>query len=195
MKKYYFLTTLFLTLFSVTNSFAEACPDTAFTTGSAIYAVYPVGTSACIDRPMIITVGASTFTRLICEDGYSYYQLSSGAPVTPTDPFTIDTGFDTSCTYEGGTLGIEDIGIINRRSIKIFPNPLLSTDDKLNITFAINTSASISIYDLTGKIVLKESINNLNSKQVNISNLNRGIYMMKIETQAFSLTRKVIIMK
>lgn len=185
-----------MALFSTSYSFAEACPGTAFTTGSSIYAVYPAGTSACIDRPTIITVGASTFTRLICEDGYSFYQLTSGAPVAPTDPFTIDTGFDTSCTYSGGTLGVKEIGIINKESFRLFPNPLSSSSqDNLNIKLALSTSAKISVYDITGKIVLNDYLTNSNSKEINVTSLTNGVYMMKISTKTFSLTRKVIIMK
>lgn len=196
MKKNYLLSALVLMLFSLTEVFAEACPETAFTTGSAVYTVYPSGTSACVDRPSVINVGSSTFTMLICEDGYSYYQLTSGAPVAPTDPFTIDTGFDTSCTYVGGSLGIEEIGIINKASFKVFPNPLsLSNQDNLNIKLALNTSAKISIYDITGKIVLRDFMTNSNLKSVNISSLKNGIYVMKMETESFSLARKVIIMK
>ena len=185
-----------LALLPITKTLAAECPTTAFTTGTALFTVYTVGTSACVDRPNTITVGSSTFTMIICEDSYSQYQLTSGSPVTPTDLFTIDSGFDTECTYSGGTLGIEEIGIINRASFKLFPNPISSTvHENLKIKFAINTSADISVYDISGKIILNDTMNDSNFKEVNISNLTQGIYLLKITTETFSLTRKVVIMK
>lgn len=196
MKKNYLKLSLFLTLFSMSISFAQVCPNTAFTTGITIYTVYPAGTSNCEDRPTVLTVGASTFNQTICEDGYSLYELSSGSPVTPTDPFTIDTGFDTSCTYVGGALGIKEIGIINKAAFKLFPNPLsISSQDNLNLKFAINTSALITLYDITGKIVLQDNMSNSDTMRINVSNFVNGVYMMKIVTKTFSLSRKVILVK
>jgi hypothetical protein len=196
MKKNYFLFLFILAFLSTNKSIAAECPITAFTTGTAVFTVYPVGTSACVDRPSIISIGSSIFTMVICDDGYSQYQLTSGTPVTSTDPFTIDSGFDVPCTYVAGLLGAEEIGIINKASFKIFPNPIsTSENDNLSIRFAINTTADISVYDISGKVILKDAMTNSNSKEVNISNLEYGIYILKISTDTFSLTRKVVVMK
>ena len=133
---------------------------------------------------------------IICEDSYSQYQLTSGTPVTVTDPFTIDTGFDTPCTYEGGILGIEEIGLINKATFKIYPNPYsTSKNENITVSFAINTSADIYIYDISGKVIVTDAINNSNTKEVNVSNLDQGIYLLKIATDSFSLTRKVVIIE
>ena len=68
MKEKHLLVTSMLLFLSTVFSFAESCPETAFTTGTAIYAVYPIGTSDCSDRPTVLTVGSSTFTQTICEE-------------------------------------------------------------------------------------------------------------------------------
>ena len=198
MKKSYILILFMVaTLGHTSNVFASECPESSFTTGTAVFTVYPTGTSACVDRPDTITVGSSTFTMIICEDGFSQYQLTSGSPIATSDPFTIDTGFDDApCIYIGGILGIEEIGIINKATFKLFPNPISSSvNDKLNIKFAINTNADISIYDISGKVILRDAMTNSNSNEVNISNLEYGMYLLKISTDTFSLTRKVVVMK
>ncbi|MDA7557772.1 T9SS type A sorting domain-containing protein [Flavobacteriaceae bacterium] len=196
MKKKYLLLSLLMSFFSISFSFAETCPETAFTTGTSIYTVYPIGTSDCINRPIVLTVGSSIFTRVICEDGYSLYDLTSGLEITPTDPFTIDTGFDTSCTYNGGVFGEKEIGMINKKSFRLFPNPLsLANQKNLNLKLALNTSAKINIYDITGKIVLQDYLDNTTFKSLNVGALRQGIYMLKISTNTFSLSRKIVIIK
>ncbi|MDB2471944.1 T9SS type A sorting domain-containing protein [Flavobacteriaceae bacterium] len=196
MKEKHLLVTSMLLFLSTVFSFAESCPETAFTTGTAIYAVYPIGTSDCSDRPTVLTVGSSTFTQTICEEGYSLFDLTAGPEVTPTDPFTIDTGYETSCTYSGGVFGEKEIGIINKNSLRLFPNPMSLTNQKsLNIKLALNTSAKITIYDITGKVVLKDNMDNTTFKPVDVAALVNGIYMLKISTNIFSVSRKIVIMK
>ena len=194
-KKYFLLLTIIALLFS-NVSIAEECPSSAGTTGTAVFVFYVSGTSDCLDRPILITISGSTFTRIICTDTFSQYQLTSGSPLTVLDPLTIDSGFDTACTYVGGILGIEEIGIINKATFRLFPNPIsTSINDNLSIKFTINTNADISIYDISGKVILRDAITNSNSKKVNVSNFDQGMYLLKISTDTFSLTRKVVIMK
>ncbi|MCP5173471.1 MAG: T9SS type A sorting domain-containing protein, partial [Moraxellaceae bacterium] len=71
--------------------------------------------------------------------------------------------------------------------IFIYPNPAQNTIN-------IETSESIkmiSIIDMTGKIILRES----NSNQLHLPDLQNGLYLIKIETEYGYLTRKIIIEK
>ena len=167
MKKNYFLLSIVFAFLFANMSYSEECPTGAGTTGTAVFIFYVSGTSDCIDRPASITVGGSIFTSIICTDSYSQYQLTSGSPLTQLDPFTIDTGFNTPCTYIGGTLGAEEIGIINKATFKLYPNPYSNTlNENLNIQFAIETSAEISLYDISGKVIMSDTMNNSNNKKI-----------------------------
>jgi hypothetical protein len=123
----------------------------------------------------------------------AFYNLDSGTPPPVGGTFTIDTGFDTSCSYSDSVLPISDFELLNA-SLSVFPNPLMK-NNILNLKFTLNTSAKIFIYNVTGKLVLVDEITNAENKQINTSALTNGIYMLKISTDNASTTRKVVIMK
>lgn len=65
--------------------------------------------------------------------------------------------------------------IIANTDIKIFPNP---TNSLINIVLAENnTLIKVAIYDIKGKLVFQG-----NEKKMNISNLNKGIYFVRVFT-------------
>lgn len=70
--------------------------------------------------------------------------------------------------------------------IAMYPNPV---EDYLNIQIQGNLSVAISIYDITGKKVYAS--NNISSI-VDISDLNSGLYLVKLVSDERSITRKII---
>jgi hypothetical protein len=71
--------------------------------------------------------------------------------------------------------------------LKIYPNPIL-TSFKLN-----NTVNDLKIYDITGKMVQSFNGNYNKGFEFNISNLNQGIYILKIKNVlGQSLTSKLV---
>ncbi|GGG59258.1 T9SS type A sorting domain-containing protein [Bizionia arctica] len=83
----------------------------------------------------------------------------------------------------GDILGIEEFGL---NSLSIFPNPV---NNVINIESpnAIKVNNAI-IYSITGQVVLEVQ----NRTKLDVSNLNSGIYLLKIETDNGSITRKII---
>jgi hypothetical protein len=74
--------------------------------------------------------------------------------------------------YEA-SLGINNV---EKNSFEVFPNP---TDDLLTIELQ-NTNGvnQIQLNDLTGKMIISKEIEN--HEQLNVSNLNQGIYLLTI---------------
>ncbi|SHN05840.1 endonuclease [Polaribacter sp. KT 15] len=70
---------------------------------------------------------------------------------------------------------------------KMYPNPV--TGNKL--FFNINEKATINIYNVLGKLVQSETIENVNSS-INVSKLSKGMYLLKLNTQNQSITKKFI---
>ena len=70
---------------------------------------------------------------------------------------------------------------------KMYPNPV--TGNKL--FFNINEKATINIYNVLGKLVQSETIENANSS-INVSKLSKGMYLLKLNTQNQSITKKFI---
>jgi len=78
-------------------------------------------------------------------------------------------------------LGINDQSLTN---ISIYPNPV---DDKLSIQGVLDVS-EISIYDVLGKLVLS----NTKSNEIEVYNLKKGIYIIKIVAEQKETIQKFI---
>ena len=97
---------------------------------------------------------------------------------------TLDLG-----AYENpGTLSNDEFSLPSN-NYKIYPNP--TTTGVFTITSHNNKSEKLEIYDAIGKIVVEaQSI----TSKVDVSNLNSGIYIVKItEENKVQITKKLII--
>lgn len=73
-------------------------------------------------------------------------------------------------------------------SFKLYPNPAIN--DVVYITTATNGSKDIVIYDVFGKIVLRDRIR---SKSLNISRLVAGVYVLQVTENNETMTRKLVV--
>ncbi len=64
--------------------------------------------------------------------------------------------------------------------LSVYPNPATNV---VNLKTDKAPVSNISIYDITGKEVLRMNNLSLNNTSINVSNLQRGIYLMKIEDE------------
>lgn len=90
----------------------------------------------------------------------------------------------TASSVNFETLTTETFVVDN--SLSVFPNP---ATDILNIK-TINTINSIELYSILGKKVFATS---QNISQINISNFQSGIYLLKIQTDQGRVTKKIVI--
>ncbi|MCX7549993.1 T9SS type A sorting domain-containing protein [Xanthomarina sp. F2636L] len=198
MKNYYLLVLSVVAIFSFNHSsYSQSCPPTGFTNGSSLYFFYDAGGMVCGDRPNTVSVGPSEFTLSVCESGYSIYNLTSGDVLSDLNPFTADFGFGT-CEYTNGNLSAETLSIeqVNQviSATRVFPNPM-TTGNNFHLVFNSYVYGTASMFDITGKKVLNIQIDNLNRKQLDVSSLANGVYLLKIEAGSSSTTKKVVIMK
>jgi hypothetical protein len=89
--------------------------------------------------------------------------------------------FSNALSAINTTMGVENI---KKSTINIYPNPVKSilnikTDDKIK---------TIELYDEIGRKVKNLS----NSNVINLENLNKGIYYLKIQTEKSSSVEKII---
>ncbi|HMC00194.1 MAG TPA: T9SS type A sorting domain-containing protein, partial [Flavobacteriaceae bacterium] len=146
---------------------------------------------------ILVTLGTynQVFTKTSC-NGTNLKYTSTGSNL-PNDTLTFNVRFVVNgldCQYVNGTL----VTLSNKdaelnQQINIYPNPV--NTEAFTIKIAKNISGSLNLYNLAGKLVSNSTINNLNYKDVNVSNLTNGVYMLQIVTDEASVTRKVIIMK
>jgi surface protein len=86
-----------------------------------------------------------------------------------------DAGLDCSTT---------GVGDQNQLNISIYPNP---TNDKLFIQ-GLSSLSKVSIYNVLGKLVLSQTI----SKEIDVKQLSKGIYILKIADEQKEIVRKFI---
>jgi|GEM_PF-1964860 len=139
------------------------------------------------DKNYAVGAGAITITSIPNATDISSFKI---IPATISE--LNDFGFHNINVDIVNPLSIESEVLKN--TIAIHPNPTkgeffnLKNDKQLNIN-------NIAIYDLTGKIVLNESINNsaINNR-ISLSGINSGIYLVKISDENNnSVTKKLII--
>ncbi len=92
------------------------------------------------------------------------------------------------------------VGVNNINSgvaVNVFPNP---TADNINVNFMLSSNSALSckIYNAAGMEVLNAGIENFNkgihNKEINLSGLTNGIYLLAVETQTGKSLQKIVVM-
>ena len=83
------------------------------------------------------------------------------------------------------TLGIEDISPNN---FKIYPNP--TSLGYVNISSRSQTTMKVNVFDILGKQVINS---NVIDNKLDVSNLNQGIYIMRLTQNNATITKKLVI--
>lgn len=73
-------------------------------------------------------------------------------------------------------------------NFSVYPNP--TSTGFINITSASNEQINVAVYDILGKQVKNEVVSN---NTLNVSNLNTGIYILKITQNDATATKKLVI--
>jgi Secretion system C-terminal sorting domain/Cleaved Adhesin Domain len=86
-----------------------------------------------------------------------------------------------------GTLGSDEFFA---GKFATYPNPV---KDVLNITASENILVSnVSITDINGRTIQNTSVSNLTEAQINVANLNSGIYFLNIDSDAGKAVKKFV---
>ena len=189
---------LLTALFFFNQAQAQICPDNGFTNTTSLFFFYDAGAPPCVDRPTTITVEGSTFNLTICDSSSAVYDIEPGdTPIMNATLFTADFGTAT-CEYTNGNLTDETLSIdsIDKalNNFVFFPNPVVQ-GNSFNVVFGSNLNAQINLFSVTGKRVLTETVSNLARKQLEISNLPNGVYLLQIKSGSSTVSKKVVIMK
>ena len=197
MKKNYYFLMLCIGIFLPNALFAQSCPHTGFSNTTSLFFFYDAGSSDCVDRPSIVTVGENEFTLVECEPTYSVYDLSAGTPLANPSLFVSDFGYAT-CEYTNGNLTNETLSIDQVEAIlntlKVYPNPLMN-GNTLNVKFSGHLSAELHLYDVTGKMILTNKMDNLNHQKMILNQIPNGIYFLKIGIDNLMVAQKIVVMR
>ncbi|MDR9399810.1 MAG: T9SS-dependent M36 family metallopeptidase [Psychroflexus sp.] len=105
------------------------------------------------------------------------------------------SSFDRSDQVEAFDLPVEcNLGVNDIKSshFEIHPNP---ADQIVNIQFSGSTvsEAKISIYSLDGRLMLQNKLDKIDEAKIQIGSLAKGIYILKMNVQNRSFTKKLIV--
>ncbi|GAA4269244.1 T9SS type A sorting domain-containing protein [Hyunsoonleella aestuarii] len=75
-------------------------------------------------------------------------------------------------------------------ALSIYPNPVSNNRQYVNITTRFNKTKQIEFFNVIGKKIYATV---LNGKELNISNLAKGVYFLKITENNITETRKLVI--
>jgi hypothetical protein len=150
------------------------------------------------------TTGSQTYTPDIwtLTDAYYFkagdylqYNPNSVSPPDPTVIYGQNQFYKLSLIKS--TTEVSSISDINQFSV--YPNP---AKDKLQVSYQLSSTSNVSleIFDWSGKLI-KNLISNENQTTNNyiqtfdISDLSSGVYFAKLNTQTFSKTTKLLVIK
>lgn len=85
---------------------------------------------------------------------------------------------------------LKNYGDQNIEGLSIYPNPVNSGQNFIYLSSKLNATKHIEFYDVLGKKIFTT---NLTGRELNISNLNKGVYILKIIEKNRSETRKLVI--
>jgi len=177
-----------------------ACPESFGNQGSNTQIHFKIPAGTCNDYGSILLVTLDSYNQVFEKTGCNGTNLfyTTNDSNLPNDTLTFNVRFvadGVSCRYTNGVLeSLSYEEAIFNEQVSVYPNPIKSGDD-IRIKFAYNLTAKISLYNISGKLILHDEIDNLKTKTLDTSNLTNGIYMLEIVSGNLSATRKVLVMK
>ncbi len=128
-------------------------------------------------------------------DGIAVYQarfvLEALGEKTILNPCELTTPINTIGSINKSSIG--NGSGLNNSSFSIYPNP---AKNLLNLEYSVgeDEEASFELLDVLGKVQMKTQLKNTNMHQINLNNLQEGIYFYRlIKNNAITQSGKLII--
>jgi hypothetical protein len=103
-------------------------------------------------------------------------------------PFNTEKIGTLSITFKSTTLSTDSFEVKN--AVKLFPNP--NNSGQVTISNSISLS-EIAVYDVLGKRVKRIEANEKNNQTINISDLNNGVYIVRLTANSGAVESKKLI--
>lgn len=87
------------------------------------------------------------------------------------------------------TLSNDDQFEISEKTVSMFPNP---ASQKLSVS-SVNKIQSIQLFTITGKQILSQQNINSYNHPLNVSQLSKGLYLLKVSNHTATITKKLLI--
>ncbi len=173
------------TSYSVTGTSSLGCVGSNTAVSSVTVNANPIVAAStsnsliCLGQSVVLTASTSV-TSYTWNTGATTMSVSVSPTVTST--YTVSVSNAAACVASSTVMvTVSPCTVINEilaNSISVYPNPN-SGILNINLTSELAHNSALEIYDVLGKLVVKQVLSNeLNT--INISNLNNGIYTYKV---------------
>lgn len=156
--------------------------------------VTPIDSSVTIDGTTLTAVSSvGTYEWLNCSTGFSIIPGENGqsfsAPVNGSYALKISQNgcIDTSSCYTFTNVGTTEN---SNAEFSVFPNPV---SDFLTLEFPYSQNALIRIIDLKGNEYAHFKNENKTSVQLDLSDLEKGVYVIQVITETQSYSKQIVI--
>lgn len=169
---------------------------TAFTTNGIVGQALINSSNGTISLNVSNTTDVTSISPIISISNFASVNPNSGTPRNFNNPVTYTvTAQDASTKQWTVTVTKLTTGLTNAalsESVNIYPNPTndLVFIDLKSFKGIVN---SISLFDIHGKEVFRND--NISNDNIQLNNLNDGIYVVHIETEQGAINRRVIVQK
>jgi uncharacterized delta-60 repeat protein len=151
-----------------------------------------------------ITLSGNILNANVSNSGISFHWFLNGDAIldstnnsitaTQTGTYSVIVtnawGCEQSDDFEVTTI-ITGIDKTSAEMLSVYPNP---AKDVLHITWtSTDKSASVELLDLTGRVVLSKALNSTNATDINVQQLAKGMYLLKLHTSNFTSTKKIFV--
>lgn len=131
-----------------------------------------------------VMTGAKTFSQNLSSVNLNDYQYI----ILQCVQFHVPWGYaDLGALSSGCSLSVKENSL--SKQISFYPNP---TKDNITISNKSQLNLNIKVIDLLGKTVLKTKSDRLTNKEINLDNLNSGVYLLQIKSNRNTITKKLI---
>jgi hypothetical protein len=120
---------------------------------------------------------------------YQWYVTVSDGSSTVTGPIWT---FTTGTTPEPFSNGSGSTGLAERKDLIVYPNP--SLDGLFHILFADDfKNADITVRNSLGSVVYRTNLQESNLQELDLTNLEKGIYFLSVENNKVKEMRRIVI--
>lgn len=143
------------------------------------------GDTVTLKDDMGLTVTQEVYTGAGNNQSIAREPDFTGAFVQHTAIMSNPVLFSPGERNDGTTLSVEQFNSVN---FSVYPNP--TNTGFVNITTTTNAPVNVVVFDILGKEVISKTIQN---NTLNVSNLKAGIYILKLNQNEATITKKLVI--